>query len=508
MDSSRNMLEERLEKIIYDFDDGSKTILELNYSPILKSLNRSRDTIIRKREVVLGRMKGWANNTEFDQSITRITKKHKNHAKYGSLGSSLSSIFKLRSFTCFKFFSNVKFIGYVDCDERLTDPNTGTTYTETIKLDNFIPTPSLTLTAKEKMKYLDRIIVEKNNHPHYSCICNKGGLRWLNVFEVLGKLYILGSHCAVEFPLLIKKEYEKRGNMYNLEKLRMDMCMTYNAINFDEDKEELQTLQDAIDAKNEEIRAYYKERTREMANLKKNVINGKINSDSKDLTVSDLKYVKCIERQIKKEAKELEKKRKQKIKEQLEMERIERERQEELAYEKFLREMEIKEEKERIKRERIERIKELEEKKELERQLFRQPINNFIKKHVKIIRTEKKNRLKLLEQLRNHTTEIKKTSDNQATWRSMTRIQKLEIIKTSREKVLSKKLKEQRALREKIMEDARQRERDIIWEQDRILENRRKKKEDLERLQNKTQFDYSFKGKKESKWERIMGKDN
>jgi len=506
MDSSRNMLEERLEKIISDFDDGSKTILVLNYSPILKSLNRSRDTIIRKRDVVLGRMKVWANNTNFDQSITRITKKHKNHAKYGSLGSSLTSIFKQRSFTSFKFFSNVKFIGYVDCEERQIDPNTRTTFTENIKFNNFIPTPSLNLTDKEKMKYLDRIVEEKNNQSHYSCICNKGGLRWLNVFEVLGKLYILGSHCAVEFPLLIKKEYEKRGNMYNLEKLRMDMCMTYNAINFDEDKEELQTLQDAIDAKNEEIRAYYKERTREMANLKKNVINGKINSDSKDLTVSDLKYVKCIERQMKKEAKELEKHRRLMIKQQLEMERMERERQEELAYEKLLKEIELNAEKERLERERIERIKELELKKELERLRVRQPINTFVKKHVKIIKTEKQNRLKLLEHLRNHTTETKNKLDNQATWRSMTRIQKLEMINTYREKVLSKKLKEQRALEEKNMEDARQRQREIIWEQDRILEEQRIKRQTLERLQQqKKHFDYSFKGKKDSKWEQNHG---
>jgi len=372
MDSSRNLLTERLEKIITDFDVGSMDYVKLDYCSILSGFTNSRCILINERNTLLGKMKGWAINTKYDRAVMKIIKKHKNDNNSGSLNSSLQKIFTQRSFTSFKFYSNVQFIGYVDCKERHKDPNTGKTFTETIEFDNFIPTPSLNLTDKEKMKYLDRMIELKNNNPFYKCVCEKGGLRWLNVFEVLGKLYILGSYCTIEFPLLVAKEYENRAQTYNLEKLKNDMCGTYNSINFAEDEEKLKLVQDEIDAINEEIRLYHEENRlyqeeckRQLANLKRKVVSGKLNSHSKDLTKEELKDVKIIERELEKEAK-------------------------------------------RIKLEEIKKIEKL----KAEQKRLRRPINIFVKKHVTIIKTEKQNRVYLLEQLlKEHRTLEEKIED-------------------------------------------------------------------------------------------------
>ena len=289
-------MENVIANIVTDFNDGTLTLFDLPYSKMLVELKRERSLLINKRLKYLTKMKVWARNTNYEYAIKKIVGKHRNDANYKKLNSSLNTIFKERFITGKKFYSNVVFLGYIDTGERQYDLNTNSGYSEEILFDNYFPNNRLHLDEKGKLDLVNRIIGMKNNADFYKCICAKGGLRYLNLFEVLGKIYILGTSCAVEFPLLLQKEMEKQGIILDcIETLRNDMIDTYNEVNFEDDKTTLLGIQKDIDNKNEEIREYYKQRKNEMLEMKKQVQSGKINLNNIKYNIEDHKYIKQVQ---------------------------------------------------------------------------------------------------------------------------------------------------------------------------------------------------------------------
>ena len=276
-------METIIANIVADFNDGTKTLFDLPYSPMLVKIKMERHYMIEKRLKYLTKMKVCAKNTNYEFAIKKIICKHKNDSNYKKLNNSLNTIFKNRFITGKKFYSNIVFLGYIDTGKQ-----------RKMLYKNYVPNTRLVIDEKGKLDLFNRIIYNEKNS--YKCICNTGDLRYLNLFEVLGTIYILGTSCAVEFPLLLQKEMEKQGIILDcIETLKNDMIGTYNEVNFEDDKAILLGLQQQIDEKNEEIRDYYAERNKELLDMKNKVKSGKININDINYNSDDRKYIKQIQ---------------------------------------------------------------------------------------------------------------------------------------------------------------------------------------------------------------------